>query len=164
MRFLLRLAPRGNRIAAVQSSRDRAELLLRLLQLALGDREQAINRERDAFVERSFCSKRSRPRRNVRLGLRPDLGFQILDVLPDGLHRFRATRPRDRRAGGDRRGCETPRGRSLSMKVITPRSVSTPTLTNMAGGSLTLSRAALMSRGVCRSFDRMRRARSASGA
>ncbi len=48
------------------------------------------------------------------------------------------------------------------MNVITPRSVSMPVLTKIAGGSLTLSRAAWMSRGTWRSFDSTRRARSVS--
>ena len=56
------------------------------------------------------------------------------------------------------------RGRSESMKVTTPRKVSMPVLTKIAGGSLTLSRAAWTSRGTCRSLESTRRARSVSDA
>ena len=59
---------------------------------------------------------------------------------------------------------EKARGRSVSMKVTTPRKVSMPVFTKMAGGSLMLSRAACTSRGTWRSFESRRRARSVSGA
>ncbi len=49
------------------------------------------------------------------------------------------------------------------MNVIAPRQVSMPTLTKIAGGSLTLSRAACTRRWTWRSFDRTRRARSGCG-
>ena len=48
---VLGLAPGGDRIAAVHARRDAAELLLRLVQLADGDREQPVGVERDALVE-----------------------------------------------------------------------------------------------------------------
>ena len=50
------------------------------------------------------------------------------------------------------------------MNDITPRQVSMPTFTKIAGGSLMLSRAACTRRGTWRSFDSTRRARSVSGA
>ncbi len=56
------------------------------------------------------------------------------------------------------------RGRSASMKVTTPLKVSMPVLTKIAGGSLTLSRAAWTSRGTWRSLESTRRARSVSEA
>ena len=40
---------------AVDAAGDAPELLLRRLQLARGERQQAIGVERDAFVELSFC-------------------------------------------------------------------------------------------------------------
>ncbi len=50
------------------------------------------------------------------------------------------------------------------MNDSAPRIVSMPTLTKMPGGSLMLSRAAWMRRGVWRSFESTRRARSSAGA
>ena len=50
------------------------------------------------------------------------------------------------------------------MKVTTPRKVSMPVFTKIAGGSLTFSRAACTRRGTCRSFESTRRARSVSDA
>ena len=55
------------------------------------------------------------------------------------------------------------RGRSASMKRSVPRSVSRPFFTKIPGGSLMLSRADWMKRGVWRSFESTRRARSARG-
>ena len=107
MRFLLRLAPRLDRIAAVEPAGERAELLLRLAQLALGDREQPIDRQRNPLVEPQLLLEASR----ARGGTSP---------WPSGGRRFRGTRRtrrstaplrwtrrRDRRAGADRRGCGT---------------------------------------------------------
>ena len=56
------------------------------------------------------------------------------------------------------------RGRSDSMKRSVPRSVSRPLFTKIPGGSLMLSLADWMKRGVWRSFDSTRRARSSAGA
>ena len=50
------------------------------------------------------------------------------------------------------------------MNLSVPFIVSMPTLTKMPGASLMLSRAAWMTRGVCRSFDSTRRARSGAEA
>ena len=112
--------------------------------------------------KRSFCSKLS-----ARAGTSPWRGAGDRSrgnrrrLRPPGRPR-RKRRP-GRRAGGGRRRRER-RGRSESMNVLTPRQVSRPTLTKMAGGSLTFSRAAWIRRGTCRSLERTRRARSVSGA
>ena len=50
------------------------------------------------------------------------------------------------------------------MNVITPSNISAPVLMKMPGGSSTLAAAASRNRGVCRSFDTTRRARSSTGA
>ena len=50
------------------------------------------------------------------------------------------------------------------MNRCVPRRLSRPNFTKMPGGSFTLSRAACIRRGTWRSFERTRRARSASGA
>jgi hypothetical protein len=49
--FLFRVAPRRHRIATIQAAGERAEFFLRRGQLAHRDRQQAIDRQRDAFVE-----------------------------------------------------------------------------------------------------------------
>ncbi len=52
-RRMLRLGarPRGERVGAVEAARQRPECLLRRLQLALGDREQALDGNADSFLE-----------------------------------------------------------------------------------------------------------------
>ena len=56
------------------------------------------------------------------------------------------------------------RGRSFSIKLNTPSNDSIATFTKRPGASDTFSRAASINRGVCRSFDPMRRARSGKSA
>ena len=129
----LRARPGGERIAAVQARRDAAELLLRRVQLALGDREQAIGVERDPFLERSFCSKRRAPRRNdaararrqvvleVRRRTRRSAADASLDASARSPSRCRSSTP------------PNARGRSSSMNRCVPRRLSRPTLTKMPG-------------------------------
>ena len=88
--FLLGLAPRRDRIAAVQAAGQLAELFLRRGQLARRDRQQAIDRQRDAFFEAQLLLEAIAPEAERALGLRPNVGLEIGDVGADRLHRFAA--------------------------------------------------------------------------
>ena len=58
------------------------------MQLARRDREQAIDRQRDAFVEPQLLLELVAPEPERGARLRRDLGFEILDVGADRLRRL----------------------------------------------------------------------------
>ena len=65
------------------------ERLLRRLQLARRDREQPIDRQRDALRRAAPSARTCRgPSRNERARLRRELGLEVLDVGADRLRRF----------------------------------------------------------------------------
>ena len=88
MRLLLLLAPVLDRIAAVEPPGNGAELFLGGVQFALGNREQTLDRKRDALVEAQLLFETLRAEPEGGLRLRADLGLEVVDVLADGLHRL----------------------------------------------------------------------------
>ena len=84
----LRARPRLEGIAAVHASCERLERLLRGLQLARRDRQQAIDRHRQPFLQPELLLELvlAQPERGARF--RRQLGFEVLHVRPDGLRRF----------------------------------------------------------------------------
>ena len=108
MRLLLGLAPGLDRVAAVETSRQRPEFFLRRMQLALGDGEQAIGGERNALFQSQLLLKGVATEPERRLGPGPHdrfRGSRHSCRLPEPL---RSTRRRGRRAGADRRRYGTP--------------------------------------------------------
>ena len=79
----LGLLPRGQRIAAVDPRRDAAEFLLRLLQLARRDRQQAIGAEREPFVEGELLLEPLAAEAERALAARREVGLEKLDVGRD---------------------------------------------------------------------------------
>ena len=59
-------------------------------ELARRDREQAIDRQRDAFFEPQLLLEAIAPEPERALGLRADVVLEIVDVGADRLHRFAA--------------------------------------------------------------------------
>src|SRR5204862_7347747 len=80
--------PRLARIAAIQSTRDRAKRLLRRLQLAIGDVEQAVDRRRDPLFELQFLLEllASKTERGARA--RRDVVLEVVEVSAERLRRF----------------------------------------------------------------------------
>ena len=88
--LLLRLAPRLDRIAAVQAAGELAEFFLRRGELTRRDGEQAVDRQRDAFFEPQLLLEAIAAETEGALRLRPNLVLEIGDVGADRLHRFGA--------------------------------------------------------------------------
>ena len=82
--LFLRVAPRLDRIAAVQAAGDAAELLLDLAQLAQRDRQQAVRAQRDAFLELQLLLELLATEPERGLGARREIGLEVLDVRLDG--------------------------------------------------------------------------------
>ena len=61
---------------------------MRFVQLALGDGEQPIDRERNPLVQPQLLFELLAAETKRRLGFRPNVGLEVLDVLPDRLDRF----------------------------------------------------------------------------
>ena len=66
----------------------RLERLLRRLQLARGDRQQPIDRQRQPFVEPELLLELVAARAGTTRAPRRQLGFEVLDVRADRLRRF----------------------------------------------------------------------------
>ena len=77
------LLPCGQRIAAVHPRRDAAEFVLRRLQLARGDRQQAIGAEREALVEGELLLEPLAAEAERAFGARREVGLEELDVGRD---------------------------------------------------------------------------------
>src|SRR6266540_965049 len=88
MRLLLGPSPRFDRIAAVQAAGDGAELLLRRTQLSLGNREQTVDRQRDALVESELLLEPLFPEPERCRRAWANVVLEILDVAANRLHRF----------------------------------------------------------------------------
>ncbi len=68
--------------------RDAPELVLRLLQLAGGDGQQAIGAEREAFIKVELLLEPLAPEAEGPLGARLEVGFEKLDVRGQRCRRF----------------------------------------------------------------------------
>ena len=100
----------------------RPELLLRRLQLARGDRQQALDGQRRCPSSSAASARTSsRPRRNERAGLRGHRRCRGDRCRRRAPARLPSARRRDRRAGADRRRPANARGRSCSMNFSAPR-------------------------------------------
>ena len=89
--LLLRLAPRFDRIAAVQAAGEPGGILpASRASSRVGDRQQPIDRQRDAFFEAQLLLEAIAAETERALRLRADVGLEIVDVGADRLHRFAA--------------------------------------------------------------------------
>src|SRR6187401_1998394 len=83
--LVLRPAPRLDGVGAVELARELPELVLRRLELAQRDIEQAVGVDRDALVERQLALELLLAKAERRSGLWRHLFFEILDVARDGV-------------------------------------------------------------------------------
>jgi hypothetical protein len=72
-------------VGAVELARELPELVLRRLELAQRDIEQAVGVDRDALVERQLALELLLAKAERRSGLWRHLFFEILDVARDGV-------------------------------------------------------------------------------
>src|SRR6185436_11713694 len=84
----LRTRPRLQRIAAVQTSGQRSEGVLRRFQLAVGDVEQTIDRHRESLFELELLLELLSTEAERGAGPRGDIGFQVVDIRTERLRRL----------------------------------------------------------------------------
>ena len=86
--LFLGLPPHGRRVAAVEPTGDRTELLLNLVQLPEGNREKAVCVECHALFQLQFLFKGVPAQAERSPGPRRQVGLQIADESSDRLRRL----------------------------------------------------------------------------